>query len=76
MLDLPILSLVIWLPIIGGALVLASGNRNPDATRWTALLVAILTFIMSLPLWFGFDISTAEMQFVERSVWISTFNIE
>jgi NADH-quinone oxidoreductase subunit M len=76
MLDLPILSLVIWLPIIGGALVLASGNRNPDATRWTALVVAILTFVVSLPLWFGFDTSTAQMQFVERSVWISTFNIE
>lgn len=76
MLDLPILSLVVWLPIIGGALVLASGNRNPDATRWTALVVAILTFVMSLPLWFGFDTSTAQMQFVERSVWISTFNIE
>ena len=76
MLDMPILSLVIWLPIIGGALVLASGNRNPDATRWTALVVAILTFIMSLPLWFGFDTSTAQMQFVERSMWISNFNIE
>ncbi len=76
MFDMPILSLTIWLPIIGGALVLASGNRNPDATRWTALVVSILTFIVSLPLWSGFEIGTAQMQFVERSMWISTFNIE
>ncbi len=76
MFDMPILSLTIWLPIIGGALVLASGNRNPDATRWTALVVSILTFLVSLPLWSGFEIGTAQMQFVERSMWISTFNIE
>jgi NADH-quinone oxidoreductase subunit M len=76
MFDLPILSFVIWLPIIGGALVLASGNSNANATRWTALVVAILTFVISLPLWYGFDSSTAHMQFVERSMWISLFNIE
>jgi NADH-quinone oxidoreductase subunit M len=76
MFDLPILSLTIWLPIIGGALVLASGNSNANATRWTALVIAMLTFFVSLPLWFGFDASTAQMQFVERSMWISLFNIE
>ncbi|MCP4126807.1 MAG: NADH-quinone oxidoreductase subunit M, partial [Gammaproteobacteria bacterium] len=74
--DLPILSLVIWLPIIGGMLVLASGDKQANITRWTALTVAILTFIVSLPLWSGFDTSTAQMQFVERSMWISQFNIE
>ncbi len=74
--DLPILSLVIWLPIIGGILVLASGDKQANITRWTALTVAILTFIVSLPLWSGFDTSTAQMQFVERSMWISQFNIE
>jgi len=74
--DLPILSLTIWLPIIGGALVLASGNKNANATRWTALIIAILTFLVSLPLWSGFDISTAQMQFVERGMWIERFGIE
>ena len=74
--DWPILSLTIWLPIIGGILVLASGDKVPNATRWTALIVAILTFIVSLPLYSGFDISTAEMQFVERTPWITLFNIE
>jgi len=76
MFDLPILSLVIWLPIIGGVLVLASGDKQANVTRWTALTVAILTFIVSLPLWSGFDTSTAQMQFVEKSMWISLFNVE
>ncbi|WP_039960011.1 complex I subunit 4 family protein, partial [endosymbiont of Riftia pachyptila] len=74
--DWPILSLTVWLPIIGGAVVLASGDREPNATRWTALIIALLTFIVSLPLWFGFDSSTAEMQFVERAAWIPLLNIE
>ena len=74
--DLPILSLTIWLPIIGGALVLASGNKAANATRWTALIIAILTFVVSLPLWSSFDTSTAQMQFVERAMWIERFGIE
>lgn len=74
--ELPILSLTIWLPIIGGVLVLASGDKAADATRWTALIIAVLTFIFSLPLYSSFDPSTAQMQFVERISWIETFNIE
>jgi NADH-quinone oxidoreductase subunit M len=74
--DWPLLSITIWLPIIGGILVLASGDKAANASRWTALTVAILTFIVSLPLWSSFNPGTAEMQFVERSMWIETFNIE
>ncbi len=74
--DLPILSLTIWLPIIGGVLVLVSGDRAANATRWTALIIAVLTFIVSLPLYSSFDPSTAQMQFVERISWIETFNID
>ena len=74
--ELPILSLTIWIPIIGGLLVFASGNRAANASRWTALVVAVLTFIVSLPLWSSFDTSTAQMQFVERASWISRFNVE
>ncbi|MEW7978154.1 MAG: NADH-quinone oxidoreductase subunit M [Candidatus Sedimenticola endophacoides] len=74
--DWPILSLTIWLPIIGGFLVLASGDKAAGATRWTALAIAVLTFIVSLPLYSSFDPSTAQMQFVERLPWIPLFNIE
>ena len=74
--DWPILSLTVWLPIIGGLMVLASGDRDTNATKWTALVIAVLTFIVSLPLWFGFDSGTAHMQFVERVPWVPTFHVE
>ncbi len=74
--DWPILSLTVWLPIIGGLMVLASGDREATATKWTALIIAVLTFIVSLPLWFAFDSSTSAMQFVERAPWVPGFDIE
>ncbi len=76
--DWPLLSLVIWVPIFGGLLVLATGgDEKAPAARILALAVAILTFVLSLPLWTGFQLGTAEMQFVERSAepWIPAFNI-
>jgi NADH-quinone oxidoreductase subunit M len=74
----PLLSLVIWAPILGGCLVLATGNdKYAPVARLLALLVSVITFLLSIPLWTGFAIGTAEMQFVERSAepWIATFNI-
>jgi len=74
--DLPLLSLVIWLPIIGGLVVLAvavSGNNN--AVRWTALLSSIIVFLVSLSLWTGFSLTTPEMQFVEKAAWIPAFSV-
>ncbi|MEY6431408.1 NADH-quinone oxidoreductase subunit M [Thioalkalicoccus limnaeus] len=68
--DLPLLSLVIWLPILGGIAVLASGDRAAELSKKVALAFAVLTFVVSLPLWFAFDSSTAQMQFVERIPWI------
>jgi NADH-quinone oxidoreductase subunit M len=75
MFDWPLISLTIWIPIIGGILVLGSGDRDVNVTKWTALGVAVLTFIISIPLYSGFDITSAEMQFVERVSWIPTFDI-
>ncbi len=73
---LPLLSLAIWLPIIGGLLVLATGNdRNAGMARPLALLVGVAGFLVTLPLYTGFDISTSDMQFTELRPWISRFNI-
>jgi len=73
---LPLLSLVIWLPILGGLAVLAASRHTTDANiRWMALAVSAVTFLVSLPLFFSFDNSTHEMQFVEMASWIPTFNI-
>ena len=75
MFDWPILSMSIWIPIIGGVLVLGSGDRDPKVTKWTALVTAIVTFLVSLPLWSGFDTASAQMQFVEHAAWIPAFDI-
>jgi NADH-quinone oxidoreductase subunit M len=76
MLELPYLSLVVWTPILGGIWVLlASGARNAPPARAIALIVSLVTFLMSLPLWGQFDIGTHNMQFEERSLWIETFRI-
>jgi NADH-quinone oxidoreductase subunit M len=75
MYDLPLLTLVIWLPIIGGIAVLASGDGASDISKRIALGFALLTFLISLGLWTGFDIGTAQMQFVEHAPWIPTFDV-
>jgi len=70
----PLLSLLIWLPILGGALILAM--RNAQAARWASLAVALLTFLLSIGLLTGYDRGAAEvMQFVEQRPWIPAFGI-
>jgi NADH-quinone oxidoreductase subunit M len=71
-----LLSLLIWLPIAGGALLLLLGKRLGAGHRWAALAVAIATFALSLPLAVGFDGATADLQFVERLPWIRAFRVE
>ncbi|CAG0948531.1 MAG: NADH-quinone oxidoreductase subunit M [Rhodocyclales bacterium] len=73
---LPLLSLAIWLPVIGGLLVLATGaDRNAGLARPLALAVAVAGFLVTLPLYAGFDTQTSAMQFVEMRDWIPRFNI-
>ena len=75
-LDIPWLSLVIWLPIIGGFWVVLTGKtKDPNAPRWVALAVSIVTFVLSIPLYTQFDSSTHEMQFVENLPWIEALDI-
>ncbi len=72
----PLLSVVIWLPIVFGGLVLATGNdRNAPLARLIALLGALLGLLVALPLYTGFDRMTSAMQFVELKPWITMFNI-
>src|SRR5690606_26113189 len=74
MMDLPILSIVIWLPIAAGVLILALGSERALLGKQIALAASVLTFIASIPLFTGFDTSTADLQFVERAGWIERFN--
>jgi len=75
MLSAHLLSWLIWLPIVGGFVVLALGHRTTLA-RWTSLGVSALALLLSVPLWSWFKTGTAEMQFVERAPWISTIHAE
>jgi len=74
--NFPNLSVLIWLPIAAGIFVLLLGSEGEGARRGkiVALVSSILTFVLSLPLYSGFDIATADMQFVERISWIAAFD--
>jgi NADH-quinone oxidoreductase subunit M len=70
-----LLSLLIWLPIAGGFIVLALGNRE-EAAKWLSLIVSGLSLVFSVPLYASFQTGTAAMQFIERSPWVSTIHSE
>ena len=72
--DLPFLSLVVWLPIAGACGVLIAGERG-GAARSIALAVALVTLLVSIPLYAGFETGTHEMQFVEYAGWIDAYAI-
>ncbi len=72
----PLLSLAIWVPILAGVIVLMTGgDRNAPLARVLALIGAIAGFLVTIPLWTGFDVSHSGMQFVELHNWIPRFNI-
>ena len=75
--QLPLLSIAIWLPIIGGLWVIFAGRRVPDApVRVDALGISIASFVASLALWRHFDYANGGLQLVERMPWIKPFGIE
>ena len=72
-----LLSLAIWTPIVFGVLLLAFGKDNcARAVRWVALIGSILGLVVTIPLITGFDTSSANMQFVEKFMWIERFSIQ
>ncbi|HWA37094.1 MAG TPA: NADH-quinone oxidoreductase subunit M [Burkholderiales bacterium] len=68
-----LLSLAIWVPIAFGVLVLLS--RNESLQRSLALGGAVFGFLVTIPLWTGFDLANPGMQFVQNIPWIARFNI-
>jgi len=72
----PYLSLAIWVPVLAGLLVLATGgDRNAALQRGLALAGALLGFLVTVPLYTGFDSASAAMQFVELQPWIPRFSV-
>ncbi|MCP5364075.1 MAG: NADH-quinone oxidoreductase subunit M [Hyphomicrobiales bacterium] len=76
--NLPILSLITFLPLLGAAFIL-SVRGEPDVVarnvRNVALLTSGTTFVLSLGLWFFFDPSVSDFQFVEHGAWMPAFGI-
>ncbi len=61
--ELPLLSLAIWIPILSGFLVLATGSdRNARAARVIALIGAVLGFAVTLPIYAGYDTTASGFQ--------------
>jgi NADH-quinone oxidoreductase subunit M len=75
LMSLPLLSLLIWVPILGGVATLAFGERRPTASRWFALLVSLATLALCVPLVRDYVARSALMQFVELHAWIPAYNI-
>ncbi|SIT36747.1 NADH-quinone oxidoreductase subunit M [Paraburkholderia piptadeniae] len=71
-----VLDLLIWVPILAGLVVLASGSESaPNRTRWLALAGAAVSILPVIPLVSGFDSSLATMQFAEQLPWLPDFGI-
>ncbi|HVY64465.1 MAG TPA: NADH-quinone oxidoreductase subunit M [Gammaproteobacteria bacterium] len=72
---LPLLSIVVWLPIVGGILVMLIGSGRAALAKQVALAVSVVTFVASIPLYTGFVASSAALQFVESVPWITRFGV-
>ena len=71
-----LLSLAIWTPIVFGVVLLALGRDDQARTvRWVALIGAVVSLLVTLPLYSGFQLDTSSMQFVEKAPWIERFNV-
>jgi NADH-quinone oxidoreductase subunit M len=71
-----LLSLAIWVPILSGVLVLAlGGDQRAPLQRWVGLVGALAGFLVTIPLYTGFDLQDPGFQFVEQKAWIERFSI-
>ena len=76
-----LLSILIWLPILGGAALIVIGDDNDAESsragtmRVVALAVSLLTLLLSAGLYAGFDNTAAGMQFSENIPWIASLNV-
>ena len=69
------LTTLVVLPIVGAVLALLVGRERASLARPLSLVVSLLTFVVSLVLWFQFDPSSADFQFVERYTWLPEFGV-
>lgn len=74
--QLPLLTILIWLPIVGAVLALCTGgDKNANYARAIAVIVTIINLLICIPLYLGFDPNSYAMQFTESKLWIHAYQI-
>jgi NADH-quinone oxidoreductase subunit M len=73
--NIPILTSLVAVPLVGAVLLLALGKGRDSLVRQVALVVSLVTFVLSIVLWLKFDAASGEFQFVERYSWLPDFGI-
>ena len=71
--NFPILSSLILLPIIGSLFLLFSKDKNSNTGKYVALFTSFVNFLISIYLWYQFDPTTSDFQFVEDREWLKGF---
>ncbi len=74
--NFPLLSLILFTPLLGAIVLVFVDRRSEDTIRWIANITAGLGFVVSLPLWFWYDSQSSDWQFVERLQWIPSIGAE
>ena len=74
--NFPLLSLIMFTPLVGAVLLLFVNKQSANAIRWIANVFAWLGFVVSVPLWFSLDKTSSDWQFVERHDWIPSIGAE
>ena len=70
-----LLTYLLFVPLIGGILILFISEKFKQAIKWSGLIISLLTFIISLVLYFNFDNSISEFQFTQQILWIESLNV-
>jgi len=71
----PILSLIVWLPIVTGVAILFLPDTRAALGKMVALAAAVAALVLTVVAVAGFDMATAAMQFQEKTPWIEAFSI-
>src|SRR5215813_7237963 len=70
------LSIILFLPLVGAAILLLVNKEQEDTIRWVANIVAFIGFVISIPLWFWYNPGTSGFQFVEQAPWIPSIGAQ
>ena len=74
--NFPLLSLILFLPLVGAAILVFVPKENGNLIRWIANIVGVAGFVVSLPLWFWYNPQDPSWQFVERATWIPSIGAQ